>query len=704
MRVSFVLMLLSIFGCTARSAFAAIEYSSERPVSHSIEVPGIYLEMLKDYQRYAEAFWHAPQPGLGYWGTGLAQGGDHGIRQDVNTVLVYALLYHEGDHTFALEDRVFPAIRWLAGTYVNGPLQGTDKKQWAHSWQSAMWAGTLGQATWLVRERLDAPTLAAAQQVVAAEADRFIDAPPPTMEPGDTRAEENAWNLTAPAAALLLMPHHAHAAGWREALIRYAFNTLSVPADGASQRVIDGKPLREWVTTTQLYPDFTLENHGFFHPTYMMIAPGLEAVAAADLRLANMPVPNALKHNVLKQWKMLQYITLADGSWLFPQGQDWDLHSYEQIVYWAMLAAMYRKPAGALLERRAAGYLRRRQRLNRDGRFVGDMSPLGFTREAAQVERVAQAYLIHKAFGPPPESTDADWNPIALKPVRAFLSVGFVVHHFPRGIFSFSWKNHLMGLALPQSQRPDENPYVTTPMLNSLVGTVAIAGQDPRLAGRFHVRGLAIRSRKEGFFVALDTSINDGLIRQQIAVASTAPGILAYVDRLVAQKDVRVVNARGLTIAVENDYLNGNQRQVSAGDWTAVGGEEGDHALPGLYANIDGRLGLVSALGDGLLYHSAGKPNRPGAREDLLIGSHIQGPVSFTAGAVVAERAGMIILDSSAAETAAVAASTRVTRDGDGLILTFTSPNGQGHSLHLATGGAQWDGVSASPAAPRRHS
>jgi len=165
---------------------------------------------------------------------------------------------------------------------------------------------------------------------------------------------------------------------------------------------------------------------------------------------------------------------------------------------------------------------------------------------------------------------------------------------------------------------------------------------------------------------------------------------------------VQIVEAQGLPIAVENDYLNGNQRHVfsAAGDETAIGGQEADHPLPGLWANIDDRLGLVCSLGQGLLYRSAGKPNRPGAREDLLIGSHSQGPHFFGRGEIVAERAGLVMLDSSRAETAAAAASTRVDRTGGTITLAFTPPDAQKHTLRLeADGTAEWYGVSMRPAA-----
>ncbi len=76
------------------------------------------------------------------------------------------------------------------------------------------------------------------------------------------------------------MPDSPHATPWHEAVLRYGFNTISSPADKTSQAPADGKKIGDWVTTAQVYPDFTLENHGIFHPVYSMIGPATRAQAA----------------------------------------------------------------------------------------------------------------------------------------------------------------------------------------------------------------------------------------------------------------------------------------------------------------------------------------------------------------------------------------------------------------------------------------
>jgi hypothetical protein len=687
----------------ATAAITAVKATPSVPTSTT----ALLKEMLIDYRRYAETLWHsAPtdtMPGMGYWGTGKSDGGNEGVRAIANTALVYALLSREGDKTFSVADRVEPALRYAAAIHNTGAQAGTDKRKWGDSWQSAMWAGNMGVAAYLVRDQLKPETMAAVERVVAAEADRFTTIPPPTMAPGDTKAEENAWDLTVASAALLLMPGHAHAANWQQTVLRYGFNTLPVAADKTNTTIADGKPIRDWVTTVQINADYTLENHGTFHPVYAMVAPVTLAQAAVTYKMAGKPIPDALKFNTIKGWEMLQYITQSDGEWLYPQGLDWDLHDYEHIHYWTMLGTLYRDPVAGLLENRTAQYARRRQMLNGNGSFVGPSGSLGFAREAVQAERVAFAYMMHQQFGAPPEATDTTWKKMvqSLEPVRSFGPSGFAVHRTERGLLSFSWKHHLMGLAAPLSEQYPGSPYVTTPYLQSLVGSFTLAGQTPQEASRFTVNNQEIRTDKSGFVLALDASVNAGQLRQQIAVATAAPGILVYLDRVTANSDVTVNEERSLIVGVENDEVSGGKRQVisSGGDFVAIAGTAQDKMLAGNWANIDGRLGLVTAPGSQVLYRSVEKPNRAGAREDFLYGQFQRGtPRAFKQEAVVAERAGLLLPGSSAKETERVATSLKVERTANARLLRFKGPDGKEQTLTLSDDGTvTWKGQSIHP-------
>lgn len=688
--LSCVFLLLAALGTASAAAGPAIKADTMKAT---------LTAMLTDYQRYAETVWHndTAHPGEGYWGSGRADGGNEGARATSTTAIVYALLYNEGDHRIAIKDRVDPALRYACANHLTGAEKGTDNRQWGNSWQSAMYAGNLGVAAWLARKDLSPETMAAVKRVVAYEADRFIGQAPPSMLPGDTKAEENAWDLMASSAAVLLMPDNPHAAEWNQTVLRYGFNTLSDESDKNLTAVMDGKPLSQWITTTQVFPDYTLENHGIFHPVYSMIGPATNAEAGIMYLQAGKKVPDALTFNVMKGWHLLQYIALPDGEWLYPQGLDWAFHDYEHIHYYTFLATKFKDPSAALLEERLLGYARKRQMLNGDGRFVGEHSDIGFAREAVAAERIAYALMMHELYGPPPAVTDSAWTDMVktLKPARELPYVGVALLRGPRGVFSISWMNRLLGMAVPNAEDYLNQPYITTPFSQTLVGHVTVQGQPGGDSNKFTVTKHVCQIDKSQFAATIDSEVNNGDLRQQIAAVALQPGIMAYIDRVTAIKPVTVTEARGLAFGIENDEVSGNLVTVHSadGDLKVTGGEGKDHPISGNWINIDDHFGLISALSPSIVYRAASDFNRPGAREDYLFGTYSDSAKPYAAGDTVAERAGLVILNSSADETSRLAKSVSATSTGGVITLKFTDLNGKPQTLTLNTDGSgEWGG------------
>ena len=244
---------------------------------------------------------------------------------------------------------------------------------------------------------------------------------------------------------------------------------------------------------------------------------------------------------------------------------------------------------------------------------------------------------------------------------------------------------------------------MTTPYLQSLVGSFTLAGQSSQEANRFTVNRKAVRADKSGFAAAIDAAVNGGRLRHLMAVATAAPGVLVYMDRVTALGDVTVTEERSLVVGVENDAVSGGKRQIVTGDgtYTAVGGAASDKALNGNWANVDGRLGLAAApvSGSQFLYRSVGKPNRAGAREDFLYGQFRSGtPRAFPQGAVVSERAGLLLPGATAAETAQIAATLKVEQTASGRTLYFVGSDNKTRSLTLSDDGTvTWQGQTLRP-------
>lgn len=156
--------------------------------------------------------------------------------------------------------------------------------------------------------------------MLASEADRFLKSKPPAGRSGDTKAEENGWNMICLAVAANMAPAHPHAATWNEKAIEYMMNTLSVPQDQQDKSLVDGRPISEWFAGANLNPDFTLENHNIFHPSYMACSSYFMTQAEMYYTFAGRPIPQAATHHLMDTWKMFQTIILPSGESAYPQG------------------------------------------------------------------------------------------------------------------------------------------------------------------------------------------------------------------------------------------------------------------------------------------------------------------------------------------------------------------------------------------------
>src|SRR5690606_5307554 len=130
------------------------------------------------------------------------------------------------------------------------------------------------------------------------------------------------WQSNVAARAASWMPDDPRAARWLETAKRYLANTYTVPADSSGE-------LSAWITTQTLYPSYALENHGFYHPTYQMVAGMSMGDAYLMARLINPSLAAELRpfaeHNVRKVWGFFQGIVLDSGDLAFPSGLDWSL-------------------------------------------------------------------------------------------------------------------------------------------------------------------------------------------------------------------------------------------------------------------------------------------------------------------------------------------------------------------------------------------
>jgi hypothetical protein len=480
-----------------------------------------------------------------------------------------------------------------------------------------------------------------------------------------------------------MFPKHPHAAAWNQKAIEYMMNTLSVPSDLKDDTMVDGHPARQWVVGANLYPEFVLENHAIFHPCYLECSTYFLTQPTMHYVYAGRNVPQAASHHLLDTWQVLQTIMLPSGESAFPQSIDWELHGLPDINLTASLATSKKDPLAAGMEQIILERIRTWQQ-NQQGDLAVPGSRLGYTRHSIIAEQVAYGYLAHKLFGPAP----ADVTTIAksasrLAGVHDYPSIGVTIHRTPDKFFSFSWKNRIMGLLVPIGNGHENNPHFTFPVHEGLVGSFELRnGGD----AKFNVLEHTWKPNSNGFETGGTFLTNGDRLKQSIRIDSIGDKIVVYQDHVTAAADISVKRELGAPIAIENDELSGGERTIyhSEGevtvDWKQPAREI---PIPGPWANIDGRLGVVAVAGSGLAYKKAAGYNGQAVCADVLYGSFSNHPHDFKPGDELARRVIVFASEITPEQTAALARSIKVDDSPSGKVLRFALPEGEQASIPL---------------------
>lgn len=643
-----------------------------------------YVQMLREGCRFADRDWtnSAADPAMGYWGDGVSSGNE-GIRAVAGMVLASGTLlkYDEGlsdAERRDLLDKATAALRYVAATHVTGTLKCPDGKHWGatpkfgpESWQSGMWTGTLACGAWLMWDKLDPTLQHNIERVVAWEDDILAHRKPPNGLWLDTKAEENGWEVPALVLGELMFPSNPHAAAWHVGALKYMMNTLCTAGDMADTNLVDGQPAKQWVGGANLQPDFTLENHNIFHPSYVGCSSYFMTQAALYYTYAGRPVPQAAGHHLLDTWRMFQTVMLPWGESAYPQGMDWELHGLPFVNLFATLAAHEKDALAARMEQESLQYMRAWQMMGQgDLSFPG--SRFGITRHSINAEQLAYGFLAHKVFGAPVAPLAGPAAAAQEEGVWEYHYVDFIVHRTADKLASFSWKNRIMGMVIPVGEGHESSPEFTVPITNGLIGSFELSPPDH---AKIKVLEHSWKKTKDGFETAGMLLVNGGRLRQSIEMISIGDRVIVYADRVTALTNVTVRAEKGVPIGIENDRISGGIRVLSAPDGEKTFDWKKRQALAGIagsWANVDGRLGVVMAAGSGLAYAQA-HGYSPGicVCADQLYGSYSDRTRQFKTGEEVARRVVVLTVEAGAKETAALAQSCKIESTGHGQILHF---------------------------------
>lgn len=536
-----------------------------------------------------------------------APSGEHGVRPSAHTAKGLALLVRLlPDEAFS-EDFNRGQARAAALAVLRGLLRShgadggvcSDGKPWGGQWQSAYWAALAGEACWLLWDDLSADDRRLACEMVRREADRFVGEPPPAQLRHNSRGEENAWNSAVVSLAVCLFPDHPRRAVWLDTARRWIASSFTRQADLARTDLVDGRPLREWISGANLLDDFTLENHGRVHPDYMACT----YLLTSQLPLfawAGLPAPEAIRLNVREIGAVLAGLALPDGSVLYPNGQDWGLRrTVDWFEFYATLAVILDDPRFSGLMRLSLDTLGRMAvRTPRGPIYLPGETKLP-SDQHMMLEYPAHVYALmaERGEGPAPEPAERLWSGLA--GVRLFESGRFGVARTPRSIASFSWGAQVMGCVVPLG-----SDLLLAPEARGLIGYV-----EPE-TGRAEVpevRGSTVARFEGGFGVAGVLGRGRGAVEQRFAFAALADGRVVYADSLCKVGAGRLRALSLGTLGVLNDVAwplhRGERTLAHEGGVARFAAADARTAAPASldsrWLNLDDRLGIVRAASSG---------------------------------------------------------------------------------------------------------
>ena len=207
--------------------------------------------------------------------------------------------------------------------------------------QQGLCAALTARAAWFLWGALTLDERTAVTRMLEYEADRELQVPlhylrdraGHILTPGNSGADELAWEASAPALAAAMFPTAAHRPAWIFKVVQLTVAAWSRPQDVTSPSPISGAALSRWLDGSNMEPDGEMLNHHRLAPDYLgEIDHTITAIR--DLTLAGQTVPDSLLHNIGPIYLSLTQANHPSPPYLAPGGTVYRPGS--SAIYWPM--------------------------------------------------------------------------------------------------------------------------------------------------------------------------------------------------------------------------------------------------------------------------------------------------------------------------------------------------------------------------------
>lgn len=579
------------------------------------------LQMLADFMQYAKSIYtdagnNSKGKACGYFKANSAgQNNEDGVRTNADIAMICAFVYRYGkDAKVPLPKGITyndvlsmakKAIAYSYSTHRSNQLKTcTNNAHWGtngstYVWESSLWTESLAFATWMLQDQLDANDLRYIKTVIKSEADYELTRRPPTGYAGDTKAEENGWETNVLAVACALYPDDANAPAWYAKMQQFAMACYSMLQDKYDETLVDGVPAKDWYTGQNLYADYTLQNHNYFHTSYQNVV--IQELCESYLALKCMQKGNTFPLSQTLLWNqqpmfdaVLKELALADGELAMPTGNDWSMFLFDQLPAYTGMATIFGDTDALMLENMAFKYTKARQSTTNDGSWMLN-SDIGPRRMGVTAHRVMMTYLMHEFF-PVGDMQPTPWETFQQRHAGTkYYGTQNLVRNMSRDRFTcFYWNDGLKrysGVVVPNT--PDNNkimvPFVTHNTGN-ILGTYSRADNTASIKGNYALF-------PEAYAMNGQIMANNGAIPQSFCLYATNGNAVILIDALKANSNTSVNSEQGGMMGISVDPFMKQKRTIYYDNGGGIAHIQTDGSSystwNSTWANIDNTLGFV---------------------------------------------------------------------------------------------------------------
>lgn len=286
---------------------------------------GLRYAMTNDYTKRLRNQWRQPY----YDVVTRHRTQEESVRRSANITLAAAIMITTaewGNYKNMTKPQMLNYARWQIRSLACQHAANTPGG-WGLNWQSALWSTTIGQAAWLLWPQLAPQERAYVANMVAAEADAVAERGPKyyrnregqELAPGNSKADEDSWDLTAPSLAWAMMPGDRRAKTWRKATVEYGIASFARPSDLTNNLVVNGINISQALPGTNANEDGTVVNQGIVNPDYIQNVMHLWW-GASLLRVARQAVPEAVFLNADIVYRALSVVNFPSPPYAAPGG------------------------------------------------------------------------------------------------------------------------------------------------------------------------------------------------------------------------------------------------------------------------------------------------------------------------------------------------------------------------------------------------